>query len=400
MIELGPRTDCHHDRLGWLESELTHLADRDLLRRLRTYTGRQAAVLRLEGREFLNFGSNDYLSLAADARRIEAAKQALDEEGCGSGASPLVVGHSAALARLEERIVRFEATEAALVFPSGFAANLGTIAAIVGPGDAVFSDELNHASIVDGCRLSRAAIHIYRHADSNHLDEQLRNAGSFRHRLIVTDSLFSMDGDLAPLTDLADLAGRYGAMLLVDEAHATGVFGGHGRGLCEELGVEHLVDVRVGTLSKALGAAGGFVCGRRSLIEWLVNRARPYVFSTALPPSMAAAAAASLDLIETEPVRRRQLLAKAAELRNRLTAQGWSIGRSESQIVPLIIGAASRTLELSARLAERGIWVPAIRPPSVPENAARLRISLCYGHDDSMIAQLWKALETLGQWPS
>ncbi|HQU44569.1 MAG TPA: 8-amino-7-oxononanoate synthase [Pirellulales bacterium] len=384
----------NNDALDWIDAELAALADRDLLRGLRTYAGRQGAVLRLDGREYVNFGSNDYLSLAADARLARAAAQTLDDEGCGSGASPLVAGHSTALARLEARLAEFEATEAALVFPSGFAANQGTIAALVGPGDAVFSDELNHASIVDGCRLSRAAIHIYPHGDCARLEEQLRIAGSSRRRLIVSDSLFSMDGDLAPLADLADLASRYGAMLMVDEAHATGVFGRHGRGVCEALGVEDRIDVRVGTLSKALGAAGGFVCGRRSLVEWLLNRARPYIFSTALPPAMAAAAMASLDIVESTPSRRRELLGRAAQVRKRLVAQGWNVGGSDSQIVPLVVGAAARALELSARLAEGGVWAPAIRPPSVPENASRLRICFCHGHDDAMIRKLFEALTT------
>jgi 8-amino-7-oxononanoate synthase len=302
------------------------------------------------------------------------------------------VGHSASLARLEERLARFEGTEAALVFPTGFAANMGTITALVGSGDAIFSDELNHASIVDGCRLSRASVHVYPHGDWQALEAQLRGATQVRRRLIVTDSLFSMDGDLALLAELADLADRHAAMLMVDEAHATGVFGAHGRGVCELLGVEDRVAVRVGTLSKALGAAGGFVCGPRLLIDWLVNRARPYIFSTALAPPLAAAACAAFEAIKREPQRRDALARRAADVRQRLANQGWDIGPSASHIVPLVVGEAKRALELSSFLAERGLLVPAIRPPSVPADASRLRISLCYGHNDTMIGLLLDAL--------
>ncbi|HVX11647.1 MAG TPA: 8-amino-7-oxononanoate synthase [Pirellulales bacterium] len=382
-----------HDALAWIDRELAVLSERDLLRRLRTHGGRQGAVLEFGGRELINFGSNDYLGLAGDPRLAVAAKIGLDEEGCGSGASPLLVGHSSALARLEQRLATFEGTEAAVVFPSGFAANLGTIGALVGPGDAVFSDELNHASIVDGCRLSRAQVHIYPHGDCGALESQLEAAKSFRRRLVVTDSLFSMDGDAAPLAELARLADQYKAMLMVDEAHATGVFGPQGRGVCEWLGIEDHVAVRVGTLSKALGAAGGFVCGPRSLIEWLVNRARPYVFSTALPPPIAAAGIAAVDIVGQEPARRTDLLRRAQWLRAELTARGWSTGDSTSHIVPLVVGEARRALELSARLADGGVWVPAIRPPSVPADGSRLRISLCHGHDETMLGALLAALD-------
>jgi 8-amino-7-oxononanoate synthase len=379
--------------LSWIDAELAALSERDLLRRVRSHGGPQGVMMEVEGREVMNFGSNDYLSLAADPRLAAAAKTALDKEGCGSGASPLLVGHSASLARLEERLAEFEGTEAAVVFPSGFAANVGAIAALVGAGDAVFSDALNHASIVDGCRLSRAQIHVYPHGDCRALAADLQSAGEFRRRLIVTDGLFSMDGDLAPLRELAGLAERYDAMLMVDEAHATGVLGARGRGVCELLGVEDRVAIRVGTLSKALGTAGGFVCGGRSIIDWLVNRARPYIFSTALPAPMAAAGAAAVDVVAGEPARRGELLRRAQWLRDELSARGWQIGPSASQIIPLIVGDARRAMRLSAWLMEQGVWAPAIRPPSVPPDASRLRISLCHGHDDAVLGALLAALD-------
>jgi 8-amino-7-oxononanoate synthase len=256
----------------------------------------------------------------------------------------------------------------------------------------VYCDRKNHASLWDGCRLSRADVRVYPHADWQALDGLLSGAGRYRRRLIVTDSLFSMDGDLAPLGELAELARRYDAMLMIDEAHATGVFGTQGRGVAEHLGVEDGVHVRVGTLSKAIGCAGGFVAGSRALVEWLVNRARSYVFSTAAPASVAAAAIAALDVVRDEPQRRAGLLAQAATLRRGLAAAGWNVGRSASQIIPLIVGEPARAVAMAASLRDRGVLVPAIRPPTVPEGEACLRISLTCGHTPEMIAALMNAL--------
>lgn len=383
------------DPLAWLDAELAALERRDLLRQIRTYDGPQRAGFELDGRKLVNFGSNDYLGLAADRRLTAAAAKAAQEQGFGSGASPLVVGHSRALERLERRLAEFEGVEGALVFASGFAANSGVIPALAAEGDAIYSDALNHASIVDGCRLSRATVHVYPHADIAALERLLQASRDFRRRLIATDSLFSMDGDLAPLAELAELAERYDCTLLIDEAHATGVFGTHGRGVAEQLGAEAGVHVRIGTLSKALGGMGGFVAGRRSLIDWLANRVRSYVFSTALPPPVAAAAVAALDIVRDEPQRRRELLAKSADLRDRLRAQGWRIGPAASQIIPLVVGESARAVELSAALAARGFWAPAIRPPSVPAGEARLRISLSWAHDAEMLDGLAAALDEL-----
>ncbi len=297
--------------LAWIDDELAALERQQLLRRLSVRGGPQSVRLAMDGRELINFGSNDYLGLAADPRLTQAVAEALQHEGWGSGASPLVTGHATAHGQLAQRLAEFEATEAALLFSSGFAANAGTIAALVGPGDVVYCDRKNHASLLDGCRLSRADVRAYPHCDCGPLASLLAQSGRYRRRLIVTDGLFSMDGDLAPLVELADLAERHDAMLLVDEAHATGVFGQHGRGVSEHLAVEDRVPVRIGTLSKALGGVGGFVAGSRSLIEWLIQRARPYVFSTASPAATAAAALAALDVVRQEPDRRQELLARA-----------------------------------------------------------------------------------------
>ena len=382
--------------LAWIDAELDTLEQQGLRRRLLTRSSTQAARIVIDGRELLNFGSNDYLGLAADPRLANAVARAVAQEGWGSGASPLITGHASLHAELERRLAELEGTEAALLFPSGFAANMGTIAALAGPGDVVFTDRKNHASLLDGCRLSRADVRVYPHGDWQRLDDLLARTGHrHRRRLIVTDSLFSMDGDLAPLAELAQLAARHEAMLMIDEAHATGVFGASGRGVAEHLGVHDGVHVRVGTLSKALGCIGGFVAGSRSLIEWLVNRARPYVFSTAAPAAMAAAALAALDIVAREPERRRTLLAQAETLRNELAADGWNVGRSASQIVPLIVGEPVWAVELSARLRDRGIFAPAIRPPTVPDGEACLRISLTAGHAPEMIAALRFALREL-----
>jgi len=384
-----------HHPLDWIDGELARLDELGLRRRLCVRSGPQAARLVLDGRELTNFGSNDYLGLAADPRLAGAVIEATRQEGWGSGASPLITGRGAGHHKLEERLADFEGTEAALLFSSGFAANAGTIAALVGPGDVVFSDSKNHASLLDGCRLSRADVRVYPHGDWQRLETLLAKAAPYRRRLIVTDSLFSIDGDLAPLKELADVADRSHAMLMIDEAHATGVFGDRGRGVAEELGVEDRIPVRVGTLSKALGCMGGFVAGKRTLIEWLVNRARPYVFSTAAPAAAAAAAIAALDIVRDEPGRRQTLRAQADSLRANLARQGWNVGRSASQIIPLVVGDPAAAVALSGGLQQRGLLVPAIRPPTVPDGQSCLRISLTSGHTPEMVAALLGALEEL-----
>ncbi|MBN1394620.1 MAG: 8-amino-7-oxononanoate synthase [Pirellulales bacterium] len=378
--------------LSWIDDELDSLERRHLRRRPPTHDGPQSARLSIAGRELLNFGSNDYLALAADPRLGAAASEAVAHFGWGSGASPLVTGRTELHQTLERRLAEFEGTEAALTFSTGFAANVGAISALVGQGDAVYCDRKNHASIWDGCRLSRADVRVYPHNDCRRLAELLEASGRCRRRLIVTDGLFSMDGDLAPLAELASLAERHGAMLMVDEAHATGVFGRRGRGTTEHLGVEDRVHVRVGTLSKALGCSGGFVAGPAPLVEWLVNRARSYVFSTAAPPACSAAALAAMDAVQDDPQRRETLLARADALRAELRRQGWNTGASASQIIPLIVGEPRRATALAADLFARGLFVPAIRPPTVPEGEALLRISLTAGHSDEMIAALSEAL--------
>jgi 8-amino-7-oxononanoate synthase len=362
----------------------------------------QGVVIQIDGRELVNFASNDYLSLAADSRLVVAAVESCRADGVGRGASPLVVGRGLVHDRLECQLAQFEQTEAALLFPSGYAVNAGVIPALVDRGDVILGDVKNHASLIDGCRLSHAEKHVYPHANMESLERRLKQSMHFRRRLIVTDTLFSMDGDLAPLPQLAQLADRYRAILMVDEAHATGVLGKHGRGAVEQFVREdpHLkngVHVRVGTLSKALGSAGGFVCGSESLICWLANRARTYVFSTAHPAALSAAALEALAVVRQEPERRQRVLSHAAWLRKRLQEQGWNTGRSVCQIVPIVIGSPVQTMQLAGQLRDSGFLVPGIRPPSVSAGESMLRISICHGHSMGMLEDLLQTFHTLRQ---
>lgn len=379
--------------LSWIDDELKSLDEQGLLRHLRERSSMQSAMITLDGGELINFGSNDYLGLAAELG--EAARGSIDEWGWGSGASPIVNGRGSLHAQLEAALAEFEGTEAALLFSSGYAANVGAVTSLASKGDVIFSDAKNHASIIDGCRLSGARVQVYPHGDIDYLRMMLAQASAFRRRLIVTDGLFSMDGDLAPLADLAGLAEVHDAMLMVDEAHATGVFGEEGRGVGEHWAVEDGIHVRIGTLSKGLGSIGGFVAGSQTLVDWISNRARTYVFSTAAPEASAAAGLAALERVQSEPHRRRELLSRASGLRTDLLGNGFDIGESESQIIPIYLGDPERATRLSAELRERGFFVPGIRPPSVPEGESLLRISLSYAHTPEMIDQLVQALRNL-----
>ena len=383
--------------LAWIDDEAANWSARGLDRRLIAHGTTIPGAFVLEDRPFLNFGANDYLGLAADPRLTEAALNAAKRYGWGAGASPLVAGWTEVHQSLVESIAAYEKTEAALLFPTGYAANLGTISALVGQSDVVYSDRLNHACLIDGARLSRASVRVYPHNDPAKLNEILeREQGKFRRSLIVTDGVFSMDGDLAPLAQLVEIADRHEAMLLVDEAHGTGVFGPDGRGAASACGVADRIHVRVGTLSKALGSIGGFVAGSKRLIDWLVNQARTQIYSTSLPAAAAAAALEAFTIIEAEPWRREHVLALGSRLRQRLTAAGFDVGHSAGPIVPVILGDVDKTVALSARLRKHGLFVPAIRPPTVPEDTARLRISLSAAHSESDIDTLIAAITDSG----
>ena len=373
--------------LAWIAAAMEQLRAEGLERPDRVRSGRQGREVVLDGRSLINFGSNDYLGYAGDVRLTKAASRAACAEGFGAGASPLVSGHSQAHAGLEAAVAHLLDVEAALVFPSGFAANTATIPALVGPGDCVASDARNHASIIDGCRLSRADVRVYPHRDMLALETVLAESRAER-KLIVTDTLFSMDGTLAPLADLCAVAHRHGAILMVDEAHATGVFGARGSGLVEAASCESGVHVRVGTFSKALGAAGGFVAGSSHLIHWLRHTARAWIFSTAHPPAVAAAGTKAIELLAAEPHRRCELLAMAATFRADLIRQRIPLYGAAAHIVPVVAGGAEAAVALAGRLAAAGMFVPAIRPPSVPDGRSLVRASVAWHHTPNDLERL------------
>ncbi len=372
-------------------ARLQALRESGLHRRLRLIEGPQGPRVTLDGREVLLLCSNNYLGLADDRRVREAAAEAALRWGAGAGASRLISGNMEIHRALEAELAGFAGYEAALLFGSGYLANTGTIAALAGEGEVVFSDQLNHASIVDGCRLSRAETFVYRHADLEHLEWGLREAGG-RGALIVSDGVFSMDGDVAPLPGLLELARRHGCRLLVDEAHAIGAVGPGGRGAVAAAGLSAEVDVVVGTLGKALGSYGAFVCAGAETTELLLNTARPFIFSTAPPPPALGAAAAALELLRAEPERVERLAANAAALREALAAEGLS-SRSATQIVPIEVGAAEPTMRLCELALEGGVFAQGIRPPTVPAGSSRLRLTVMATHE---AGELRAAARTIG----
>jgi 8-amino-7-oxononanoate synthase len=378
--------------LDWLDGALDDLRDRDLLRVLTYCAGTPGPEVTIDGERHLLLASNNYLGLAGDPRVIAGARAALDAYGAGAGASRLVTGSLDLHRQLEERIAALKGADDALVFPTGFQANVGTIPALVGPDDVVFSDELNHASIIDGIRLSRARAVRYAHADADALEAAIRDAGPARRRLIVTDTVFSMDGDLAPLPVIVELAERYDCMLMVDEAHATGVLGPNGAGAIEHFGLEGRVGVVMGTLSKAIGAQGGFVAGNQDLCDYLRTRARGFVFTTALAPAATGAALAALDIVRDEPERRERLHALVARLVAGVRELGFEVLPTDSAVVGVLIGEARPALEAAAALRRQRVWAPAIRPPSVPPGTARLRLTVMATHDERHLDWALRAL--------
>ena len=383
---------------GDLREVLDGLAAEGLLRVRREVEPTGPVTVRVDGRELVSFASNDYLGLAGSAELREAVRLAMEAIGPGAGASPLVSGRSPWQARAEEQLAALEGAEAALLFPSGYAANLGTLAALLRPEDLVLCDRLNHACLVDGCRLSGAKLRVYRSDELETVRRELSRRSTGQRAWLVTDGVFSMDGELAPLAALCDLADEFGARVIVDEAHGTGVFGATGRGVCEELGVEARVAVRIGTLSKALGAQGGFVAGPGVLVDYLVNTARTQMFSTALSPLLCAAASAAVGLVRSHPERRARVRELARTLRAGLRARGLApLGRDDCPIVPVLAAGPGEVVTWSGRLLEAGFLVPAIRPPTVPRGGSRLRISLSAGHEERQVAALVEALAEAGR---
>ena len=378
----------------WAREDLEALSAKGLRRVLEPLDSPQGAEVRVGDERLVNFSSNDYLGLAASPAVRAAAASALERYGVGTGASRLVVGDMVPHQRLEARLARFERAEAVRLFNSGYAANTGILPALVGPGDAVFSDALNHASLVDGCRLSRARVVVYPHADVAALTRALEETPA-RRKLVVTDSVFSMDGDVAPLRELLAACEAHGAALMVDEAHATGVLGARGAGLCEALGVEDRVDLRMGTLSKALGGLGAYVATSRAVADLLVSRARPFVYSTALPAALCAAAECAVDLVEHDPAPRERLWGHIHHFTDGLRALGLP-AEPRSAIFPVILGEPSRALDAAKRLREAGLLVKAIRPPTVPDGTSRLRFCLSAAHTTGHIDQALEALRRVG----
>lgn len=377
----------------WARADLDALSARGLRRFLEPLDSPQGPLVRVGGETLVNFASNDYLGLAASPTLRAAAAAALEVHGVGSGASRLVVGDTTAHQRLEARLASFEHSEAALLFNSGYAANVGTLQALVGPEDAVFSDALNHASLIDGCRLSRARVVVYPHADVEALERALTSTPA-RRKLVVTDTVFSMDGDHAPLQEIVRVCQAQGAALLVDEAHATGVLGARGSGLCEELGLGDAVDVRMGTLSKALGGLGAYICASRSVVDLVLHRARPLVFSTALPAALCAAAEAAVDIVEHDDALRARLWRNIRRFSEGLRSLGF-IAEPRSAVFPVIVGDPEHAVAASRALRARGLLVKAIRPPTVPEGTSRLRFCLSAAHTEGHLELALQGLRSL-----
>lgn len=402
-----------------LTTRLDSLREQELHRRLRPVASPQQTQVLVEGRQRVNFSSNDYLGLANHPKLKEAVIQAVQTEGVGSGASRLICGSLAAHHRLEEALAAFKQTEAALTFSSGYATAVGTITALLSKGDFVITDKLVHASIIDAVRLSGATLRVFKHNDLEQLEQQLRWADAERKGpagqivpaapgsprrggpqiLVVTESVFSMDGDLAPLRDVVELKDRYGAWLMVDEAHATGLFGEGRRGAVEAMELSGRVEVQMGTLGKALGAAGGYIVGSRTLVDWLINRARSFIFSTAPTPAAAAAAQAGVELVQSNEgeQRRQRLWAQVNRLKEVMVEAGWSLPAVQSAILPLIVGPERSALQLAQALFDDGFWVPAIRYPTVARGSARLRFTVTADHSREEIERLGQTLHRLRQ---
>lgn len=382
------------DPLLWLDEELKEIRDKKLFRVLTELQTGQSPEIFIEGKRYILLASNSYLGLTTDAKVKEAAREALEKYGTGSGGSRLVSGSTDLHRELEERIAAFKKTESAILFSSGYHANVGAIPTLVGPEDTIYSDELNHASIIDGCRLSRAKVKIYKHCDAEHLSSLLRLDKSRNKKLVVTDTVFSMDGDLAPLPELVELAEKYGCMLMIDEAHATGVLGTRGSGATEHFTIENRVPIVMGTLSKAIGSLGGYVAGSRKLIDFLRNRARSYIFDTSLPASSLAASLAAIDIIEFEPERREYLWRLIKKFKSGLENIGLEIIPSDSAVIPVLIGEAEPTLDFARSLRENGVFTPAVRPPSVPPGMCRIRATVMATHKEEHIELALHAFKT------
>ena len=381
----------------WIQTEYTELEEAGLLRHLRTVMSPPANTVTIDDNYVVMLGSNNYLGLSTHPSVVSAASSAGMVYGTGASGSRLLSGNTDHYETLENTISELKKTEASLVFSSGYVANTSTIPVLAAEGDLILSDALNHASIIDGCRLSRATKQVYRHCDVEHLKSLLEDSSGFRRRLIVTDGVFSMDGDIAPLQDIYQLSKEYDSMLLVDDAHGFGVLGKKGRGTVSHCGLEGEEIIQMGTLSKAVGAIGGYVSGSRQLIELLINKARGFIFTTGLPPAVLSAANRAIKVMSSTPSLRKQLLKNAEDMKSILTGIGYTILPSQTQIIPVILGDAQRATDVAEALLKEDVYAPAIRPPAVPEGASRLRVTAMATHTDLDIqvaelgfAKVWK----------
>src|SRR3954467_12056912 len=368
------------DPLGFLDAELNALREQGLYRQLRVLESEQTGRATFDHTSVINLSSNNYLGFATHPRLRERAAQALAELGVGSGSVRTIAGTMAIHLELERRLAAFKKTEAAVVFQSGFAANAGTVSSILGREDVIISDQLNHASIIDGARLSRATIKVFPHRDIDAARDILKQLPAAQRKLLITDGVFSMDGDLGPLPDLCELADEFGCVMMVDDAHASGVFGANGRGTVDHFGMHGRVDVQVGTLSKAIGALGGYVAGTKSLIEFLYHRARPFLFSTSHPPAVAAACIAAVDVLEQEPQIIDRLWKNTRFFKTGLEALGFNTGASQSPISPVIVGEGALAMRLSDRLFEEGVFAQGLAFPTVARDKARVRTIVTATH--------------------
>ena len=375
-----------------LRDKLQQLRDRSLLRSVTPVESATGARIRHGGRDVILLSSNDYLGLTTHPEVVQAALMATERYGTGSGASRLVSGTLPPHVRLEETLAMFKGTEAALLFGAGYLANVGVIPTLIGRGGLILADRLCHASVIDACRLSQADFRVFRHGDCDHLERLLRRRTTDRPTLIITEGVFSMDGDLAPLPDLVSLAERYGAILYVDDAHGTGVMGGTGRGTVEHFDLEHRVPFHMGTLSKAVGSHGGFLVGTRDLVEYVINTARSFMFTTALPPAVAAASLAALTVIGREPERRARLWSNRQRFFDGLKALGCTLPRTASPILPVLIGDAASASKVAERLLTHGVYATAIRPPTVPDGTSRIRFTVTSEHTTDQLDEALHAL--------
>ncbi len=384
-------------KTSFFNETLLSLERANLKRQLKTVQSSQGREIVIDGKKVLNFCSNNYLGLADDIRLRQSAMEGIAQYGLGSGASRLVCGNMKPFEELEQSIARFKGTESSLVFSSGYMANQGIISSLFDRADIIFSDRLNHASIVDGILLSRAEWKRYPHRDINALEAMLKESKGFKKRAIITDTVFSMDGDIAPLDQLVSLAKEYDAWLMVDEAHALGVLGENGRGAAEHFGIEKQIDIQMGTLSKAVGSYGAYCCGSKNLMEYLINCSRSFIYTTALPPAIVAASLKALQIIQQEPHRRQKLWENTKYLAQGLRDLGFNILQSQTPIIPILTKDPEVAVKFSKKLFEEGVFIQAIRPPTVPQDTARLRLTVMATHTREDLDFLLDRLSKIGR---